>query len=603
MSSKTLEDWVNTFSLANSAETIGPDTIRDGLDLLQEANAHRTPARAPRRSPSLFDSDIESLVVGEVPEVIRHATSYPWSTEMPRDFLAGIEKTGRTVSTFLGAFPEALSDAAARLAEVERDSSDAAARLGSRLLALEGNVGGRSEASEDLPLTVWESLGALWSIKAEFNDFVAKLDGFADEESKRVGERDKAMVTYKKQVSKVMETLGSKVQELFAAQASLGQKLSEKRVAFESTATPGMDALIAGMAGTSSESGTDLEGLRKEMAALRKDMIAVKGGEARQGVTLAGLSFHTKEDLQAWCVENLPDAPFGAFVDFFSLLQQVDFDQNGAATTEEMLKSLKLRNDLDLSTNGDILALASLRSAVPVLFGRGSIPNGADRSRFAAYPKFSDWEDPSGLDGLMDKLSGWLVTAKEAVELDIELRTEAGTLGAMLATTCLSKSLIFVDGFCKYLSKTYTHLKHAKFSEKKAWSLTTALGERICQEVHKERGALLRSIKVKKDKASQDNLAVLMIWATLRSHEIMADYSRLEFKDHPTIASEYVKFLATNSGFEVVTQLETKLESANKEIASLKKDLASCKGTLDKVSSKVDETSKSLVKVIKKYPL
>jgi hypothetical protein len=203
----------------------------------------------------------------------------------------------------------------------------------------------------------------------------------------------------------------------------------------------------------------------------------------------------------------------------------------------------------------------------------------------------------------MDKLPGLLQVAKEAIEMDIRLWLDPSSVPAVLATTCLSKSVTFVEGFIKVLTSTFEQLKFAKFLEKKAWALMMELGKRVCQEIHKEQGVLLWSIKVRKDKTDCDDLAHLMIRAILCAHKVMAEYSRLEFKDHPIIMSEYIKFLATNLGFEVVTALKMKLEVTTKELAALKKQFDSLKSMLDKTSTKMDEMKKLVDKVVKKYPL
>jgi len=146
-----------------------------------------------------------------------------------------------------------------------------------------------------------------------------------------------------------------------------------------------------------------------------------------------------------------------------------------------------------------------------------------------------------------------MTNAKRAIEMDVSERLDPGSVASLLASTCLTTSISFTENFVKYLTDTYESLVKAAFTKAKAWSLTTALGARVCQEVHKDSGALARSISVTKNVSDRQKLGVSMLWATLRSHKVMDEFSKFEFKDHPAIASEYVKFLATNSGFETVS--------------------------------------------------
>ena len=93
-----------------------------------------------------------------------------------------------------------------------------------------------------------------------------------------------------------------------------------------------------------------------------------------------------------------------------------------------------------------------------------------------------------------------------------------------------------------------------------------------------------------------------MLWATLRSHKVMDEFSKFEFKDHPAIASEYVKFLATNSGFETVSALESKMDGLKKEVDSVKKAASSAANAADTAKATASEAKKVADKCLKKLP-
>jgi len=243
-----------------------------------------------------------------------------------------------------------------------------------------------------------------------------------------------------------------------------------------------------------------------------------------------------------------------------------------------------------------------LRDSIPPLLGQGKPPTGLDRSQFYSLHSFNDWKSGNNQDGLIQRLPSHLTAAKRAIEMDIVTRLEPGSVASLLASTCLSTSITFTDNFFSYLTDTYEQLVKAAFTKAKAWSLTTALGARVCQEVHKDSGALLRSISVTKSSADRERLCVMMLWATLRSHKVMDEYMRWEFKDHPTIASEYVKFLATNSGFEVVSALEAKTDAIKKELESVKKSATSASNAAETAKNVANEAKKLADKAVKKVP-
>jgi hypothetical protein len=331
----------------------------------------------------------------------------------------------------------------------------------------------------------------------------------------------------------------------------------------------GLDSLLASLGGGGGGGEDDLGALRKEVAALRKEVRLSKDKDA-ESVKIGGLQFKTREDLAAYLLEEAPGLPFGTIVDYHALMQQVHYDLGGYESVDSILKGLKLRSDMALETTADVLALASIRRGIPALLGEGKPATGEDRSSFNAFHSFADWKNSNGRDGLVNTLPASQQQAREAIEADIETRLVPGSPGAMLAQTCLAKSVTFSDAFTKYLTTTYEDLTQASgFPKKRAWALTTALGARVCKEIHKESVALARF------------LTVLLIWAMLRAHSKMDDYVKHEFKDHPTIASEYVKFLATNSGYEAMAGLQTKVDSLEKEVASLKKAVTNAANAAD----------------------
>jgi hypothetical protein len=94
-----------------------------------------------------------------------------------------------------------------------------------------------------------------------------------------------------------------------------------------------------------------------------------------------------------------------------------------------------------------------------------------------------------------------------------------------------------------------------------------------------------------------------IFWSVLKSHDIMASYKRLNFKNHPSIATELVKFLAINTSFEAIDKLTCKTTLLELDIADLKKKLNEAIKTSSSAANKADDTkcqSDDLIKRIKK---
>jgi hypothetical protein len=68
----------------------------------------------------------------------------------------------------------------------------------------------------------------------------------------------------------------------------------------------------------------------------------------------------------------------------------------------------------------------------------------------------------------------------------------------------------------------------------------------------------------------------------------MVAFEIANFEDHPSIASEYVKFLATNSGLEVVTKLEEEVTSLKGKMKEVEKQDTGAAVKADKASSAIN---------------
>jgi hypothetical protein len=51
----------------------------------------------------------------------------------------------------------------------------------------------------------------------------------------------------------------------------------------------------------------------------------------------------------------------------------------------------------------------------------------------------------------------------------------------------------------------------------------------------------------------------------LKAHDVMAEFSNFEIKNHPSVSSEYVKFLASQASFKDTQSLKKKIELLKKQ--------------------------------------
>ena len=96
------------------------------------------------------------------------------------------------------------------------------------------------------------------------------------------------------------------------------------------------------------------------------------------------------------------------------------------------------------------------------------------------------------------------------------------------------------DSLYQFISTSFEDIMHSdKFDEVQAWSLTCRFVKRIFMEIGDVRVIARHGI----DTEDKWTTAARFLFATLKAHEIMDSFMRLNIKDHPSISSEMVKFI------------------------------------------------------------
>jgi hypothetical protein len=117
-----------------------------------------------------------------------------------------------------------------------------------------------------------------------------------------------------------------------------------------------------------------------------------------------------------------------------------------------------------------------------------------------------------------------------------------------MAKQALNNSVSWIFKLVGYMEETYQDLITANTcTVKKAWQLVTQLARRIFLEVSKPQIGVNTTFKV----GDNDQNGTFILWPVLKFQDVMKRYKEVGFKDDPTIASKYVKFLAANSGIQM----------------------------------------------------
>ena len=80
----------------------------------------------------------------------------------------------------------------------------------------------------------------------------------------------------------------------------------------------------------------------------------------------------------------------------------------------------------------------------------------------------------------------------------------------------------------------------------------------------------------------------------------MAEFDDLNFENHPAIASEYIKFLACNSGFDMLETLEKDVANVKAEVRELGSKVKEAVRKSDASSSVSDTNKRGLADLTKR---
>jgi hypothetical protein len=143
----------------------------------------------------------------------------------------------------------------------------------------------------------------------------------------------------------------------------------------------------------------------------------------------------------------------------------------------------------------------------------------------------------------------------------------AGTPPYTIAYHSVTSSVSFLESLINFVDDIYKELTRANFSKTRAWALVTRLLRRIFMDIGVPRVSVQNQFRT-----GQDNVICKQIfWAEVQTLDIMQQFKSHAFKDHPAIASEYVKFLVTNTGIDSLERLVKRVDGFDEQIKELQK--------------------------------
>ena len=295
-------------------------------------------------------------------------------------------------------------------------------------------------------------------------------------------------------------------------------------------------------------------------------------------------SFNSIGEVGAWAETIFDGAiPFGAFVDVYSVLQRVTSYKDVAPSTE--LKNMEMLKKLSLSADSG-LAIESFKHPLPKVFRGSATDTGLGRGWLPGIPTPERWEDHHGLSGARVSIKSSIEEIRSRLESLIMERLRENLEGQSLARQMLSDTLNFITALCEFVSETYRNLEIAGFSKASAWQLVSKLVHRVfAKDCHMKRGAVSEILDVSDSRV----LGTGILWATFATHQVMRDYMKHGIENHPSMASEYVRFLVANSGLSKMESMDNRLKALEEENKILKRDVAQADKAAKSAANKAEE--------------
>ena len=325
--------------------------------------------------------------------------------------------------------------------------------------------------------------------------------------------------------------------------------------------------------------------------------ISLKTAGDGSAVKIANLGFKSIEEVSEWTRANFKGNRYGLIMDPLLLLDCIC----GEAPADKTLKAIQLRINLKLTTGGEGSVIESLSNARPRLFHSGlpTMTYTRNESRLNKLKKHSDWESLAG-GGVREHIVNRLNELNLSISQDIDTafgRSAENQTARYVAMVCLTASVTAVTGLVGAVDAIYKKLyRESKFSSESAWCLTMQILDKICEELYVPKARVLLSATLDNTESMCDHI----LWAAFKSLDVMGVYVAHHFQNHPSVSTEFIRFLATNSGSEKIDQLVEQNAALKECVTKALNDAKAASQKADTATNKVADLVRELATITRR---
>jgi hypothetical protein len=619
---KSLEDWKFIFSSSRQLDTEPSSKIERAIEFMKDPPkvglAMKTPAK--QKLENLVSSD-EKLMMDmakiEANAALLHITQSEkdeWTTIIPTDLLTYIETLSDTTRNVISDISDlrALLERLPTLEDLSSDFTD----VSSALTGLKASLG---QNSLGVYPDVWTAVNEINSVTSSFNTTV--IDELA---------------SYQKELSTKLCTVENLVQSYGHRWTALGQNWlplltkHDQDIEFlksKSSTSLDMDSLLkSGLSTTQRHSNQSADSsVQVNMVNDRIDALEAKFklleerneksvsftpssdpqlprrdafGFGSSGVSFKQYYFANEDDVKVWMKKHMSTPSHGLFVDLVSFTQF--FGDDNYVERNVSLNDLYISNKIGYQTMADAYVATSFENVLPAAYGRNATPKStkstsnadiASQPELPGLPSFAKWDHTDGGTGR----KYWIMKEcrKTGIQIDGMIRAQLDGQPQLLAKDLLTDSISMSEALFNFISTSYQDtFNSGRFDTTQAWQLTCKFVKRIFVELGDVRITARAGIHINDPWTS----AAKFLFATLRAHEVMHSFMRLDIKNHPSISSEMVKFICYSQPASDTTEVLGRLST----VESMQRTQQSNISKLDLKAKKIDTWKSDTEKLLKK---
>ena len=298
-------------------------------------------------------------------------------------------------------------------------------------------------------------------------------------------------------------------------------------------------------------------------------------------VTVAGRTFLSLPDVEAWVIKNAPGSVSYLYYDCVSLLESINATD---MSRSEIITDIYQTQKVGLKAEAEARQIASFRLTLPSIFcgNQKELTIATAGKHFPGCKTYAQWNAHDGYSGLKFIIERGLIDVRSSIKHDIDSILEEHPEAKSFANDIHGLTHTWIMEYVSWLDSFITELKTISgCTIEDAYELGTKCGKRVFEELRRERSMAANA-------NAEPNVArrtAKYLLATLRAHALMQEFLDRGFRDHTSI------FPVINFHLYQTTASRITLDKYYLELKTDMKRIDARCNQIDTLSSKVQKLS------------